>query len=509
MTRRPIRRALLSVHDKTGLADLGKGLVAHGVELLSTGGTAAALRAAGLPVTEVAEVTGAPEILDGRVKTLHPAVHGGILAKRDDPAHMATLAEHKLPPIDLVVVNLYPFEATLASGADFKACVEQIDVGGPAMVRAAAKNHDGVAVLVDAADYPAVLEQLAAGGTDDAFRRRMAAKAFATTASYDAAIAGWLARETAEPFPERIVLAGRRRQLLRYGENPHQRAAWYATGQGSAALAGAVQLQGKELSYNNLNDADAALALVGELTEPGCVIVKHANPCGVALGANAADAYRKALATDPTSAFGGIVAFNRPLDEATAKAVTQIFTEVVIAPGADEAARALFAAKTNLRLLLLEQALDTSPYELRTLAGGFLIQERDTAPLVPADLTVVTRREPSNTELADLLFAWTVVKHAKSNAIVLAYDRTTVGIGMGQTSRVDAVRQAATRAGRRPCVVASDAFFPFPDGLEAAIATGATAAIQPGGSVKDDDVIATADKAGIAMVFTGVRHFRH
>jgi phosphoribosylaminoimidazolecarboxamide formyltransferase/IMP cyclohydrolase len=516
MPLRPIRRALLSVSDKTGLVELAQRLAAKGVELVSTGGTARALREAGIAVRDVSEVTGAPEILDGRVKTLHPGVHGGILARRDLPAHLATLDEHGLPPIDLVVVNLYPFEATLASGADFAACVEQIDVGGPAMIRAAAKNHDGVAVVVDPADYEALLAELVVkGGTEGALRRRLAAKAFARTAAYDAAIGTWLAREIGEEFPERVVLAGERRQLLRYGENPHQRAAFYATGAQPMGLAAASQLQGKELSFNNLNDTDAALALVTELAEPAVAIIKHANPCGVAVGGTVAEAYRKALACDPVSAFGGIVACNRPLDEEAAAEISKIFTEVVIAPGVDEAAKALFATKPNLRLLTLDELPDpiAMGHDIRWLMGGFLTQDRDTARLQPTQLHIATQRAPSEAELADLLFAWKVVKHVKSNAIVLARGGATVGIGMGQTSRVDAVHLAARRAGQhagsRPCVVASDAFFPFPDGLLAAIEAGATAAIQPGGSVRDHEVIEAADKAGIAMVFTGIRHFRH
>jgi phosphoribosylaminoimidazolecarboxamide formyltransferase/IMP cyclohydrolase len=516
MPFRPIRRALLSVHDKTGLAELGQRLAAKGVELVSTGGTAAALRTAGVPVIEVSALTGAPEILDGRVKTLHPGVHGGILARRDDAAHLTTLAEHGLAPIDLVVVNLYPFEATIASGADFAACIEQIDVGGPAMIRAAAKNHDGVTVVVEPGDYAEVIAAVeAVGGTEAPLRRRLAAKAFARTAAYDGAIAGWFARETGEEFPERVVLAGTRRSLLRYGENPHQRAAFYATGGEPMGLARARQLQGKELSFNNLNDTDAALALVAEFAEPAVAIIKHANPCGVAVGADVAEAYAKALACDPLSAFGGVVACNRPLDAVAARAITAIFTEVVIAPGADEEARALFAAKANLRLLNLDTLPDPirAGHDIKWLAGGFLAQDRDTAKLLGTELRTVTRRAPTDAELADLRFAWTVVKHVKSNAIALARDGATVGIGMGQTSRVDAVhlaiRRAGEHAGSRPCVVASDAFFPFADGLEAAIAAGATAAIQSGGSVRDAEVITAADRAGIAMVFTGIRHFRH
>ena len=516
MTFRPIRRALLSVHDKAGLVDFARGLAEKGVELVSTGGTAAAMRDAGLPVVEVSTVSGAPEILDGRVKTLHPAVHAGILARRDDPAHLETLDRQGLPPIDLVVVNLYPFEAAVASGAEFAACIEQIDVGGPAMIRAAAKNHDGVAVVVDPADYAAVAEAVTAtGGTESGLRRTLAAKAFARTAAYDAAIAAWLAHATGDTFPERLVLAGTRQSVLRYGENPHQRAAFYATGHSRTGLAAAQQLQGKALSFNNLNDTDAALALVSEIAEPAVAIIKHANPCGVAIGATVLEAYHKALACDPLSAFGGIVACNRPLDGEAASEITRIFTEVVIAPGVEAAARDIFRLKPALRLLTLDALPDpvAAGPEVKWLMGGFLVQDRDTARLLPSELRVATQRQPTPGELADLLFAWQVVRHVKSNAIVLARAGATVGIGMGQTSRVDAVQIAVKRAaentGSRPCVVASEAFFPFADGLLAAIEAGATAAIQPGGSQRDGEVIEAADKAGIAMLFTGVRHFRH
>lgn len=516
MTFRTIRRALLSVHDKAGLVEFARGLAEKGVELVSTGGTGRALREAGLAVVEVSAISGAPEILDGRVKTLHPAVHAGILARRDEPAHLATLVEQGLPEVDLVVVNLYPFEATLASGADFAACIEQIDVGGPAMIRAAAKNHDGVVVIVDPGDYAAVAEAVSAtGGTEASLRRTLAAKAFARTAAYDAAIASWFAHSTGETFPERLVLSGTRQSSLRYGENPHQRAAFYATGQVRMGLAAAQQLQGKELSYNNLNDTDAALGLVAEFAEPAVAIIKHANPCGVALGATIVEAYRRALACDPLSAFGGIVACNRPLDGEAASEISRIFTEVVIAPGVEATARDIFRLKPALRLLTLETLPDrvAAGPEVRWLLGGFLIQDRDTARLQLGELRVATQRQPTPEELTDLLFAWQVVRHVKSNAIVLARGGATIGIGMGQTSRVDAVqiavRRAAEHTGTRPCVVASEAFFPFADGLVAAIDAGATAAIQPGGSQRDGEVIEAADKAGIAMVFTGVRHFRH
>ena len=513
MTLRPVRRALLSAHDKTGIVALAERLHALAVELLSTGGTARVLRDAGLPVREIAELTGFPEILDGRVKTLHPAVHAGLLARRDDPQHSATLVAHRLAPIDLLVVNLYPFEATVASGAGPAACIEQIDIGGPAMLRAAAKNHDGVAVLVDPADYAELLDALAAeGGTRGELRRRLAAKAFAQTAAYDAAIASWLSGES---WPERLVLAGRLRQTMRYGENPHQQAALYATLPARPGVTTARQVQGKALSWNNLNDTDAAFELVAELAEPAVVIVKHAGPCGAAVAATLSEAWRKALAGDPQSAFGGIVACNRPLDAATGAGIADIFTEVVIAPAAEPAALARLAGKPALRVLLTDALPDPqAPGRLvRSLAGGLLVQDRDRLVAAGEPWRVVTRRAPSAAEQADLHFAWTVVKHVRSNAIVLAADGATLGIGGGQTSRVDAVWVAAHKAARSghrgPRVAASDAFFPFADGLEAAIAAGATAVIQPGGSVRDSEVIAAADAAGVAMVFTGTRHFRH
>jgi phosphoribosylaminoimidazolecarboxamide formyltransferase/IMP cyclohydrolase len=511
----PIRRALLSVHDKTGLVELARALRAAGVALVATGGTARALAAAGVEASEVGEVTGAPEILDGRVKTLHPRVHGGILARRDSPAHMRTLEEHGIRPIDLVVVDLYPFERTLAAGAPFADCVEQIDIGGPAMIRAAAKNHDAVAVVVDPADHGALLAAVGQGGTDLALRRRLAAKAFALTAAYDAAIAGWLARATGEVLPQRLTVAGRRRQLLRYGENPHQRAAFYVTSDEGPGVAMARQVQGKEPSYNNLNDADAALELVAEFERPAVAIIKHATPCGVACAADLAEAHQRAVAADPVSAFGGIVACNRRLDRATAERITKIFTEVVVALDADEAALARLAGRPNLRLLLTGGLPDPRRPGLvvRSLRGGFLAQERDTGAVDEANLRVVTRRAPAAAEREDLLFAWRVAKHVRSNAIVLARGGATVGIGAGQTSRLEAVEiavQKALRLGHAgACVLASDAFFPFADGVEAAIPAGVTAVIQPGGSVRDGEVVAAADAAGIAMLFTGMRHFRH
>jgi len=514
---RPVRRALLSVSDKAGLLELAQGLAARGVVLVSTGNSAGMLREAGLEVAEVAEVTGSPEMLGGRVKTLHPRIHGGILGKRGDAGHVAEMEAHGIAPIDLVVVNLYPFEATVARGASFEDTVEQIDVGGPAMIRAAAKNHGDVAVLTDPADYPALLAELEArGGTTGEFRRGLARKAFARTAEYDAAISAWMAG--GDPAPAFRALTGRLSQTLRYGENPHQRAAFYRGGEARAGVATARQLQGKELSYNNIADTDAAYELAAEFGggDAACVIVKHANPCGVALGGSLVEAHGKALACDATSAFGGIVAVNRPLDGAAAEAIARVFTEVVIAPDADEEARAVFARKGNLRLLLAGGLPDARAPGLmwKQVAGGFLVQDRDAGALDPGALRVVTKRAPTEEEMRDLLFAWKVAKHVKSNAIVLAQGGATVGIGAGQMSRVDSVRIAARKMGEMATppgapVLASDAFFPFADGLLAAAEAGVRAAIQPGGSMRDGEVIAAADEAGLAMVFTDMRHFRH
>ena len=522
----PVRRALISVWDKSGLVPFARRLADGGVELVSTGGSALALRDAGLAVRDVAEVTGFPEMLDGRVKTLHPMIHGALLARRDDAAHMAALAAQGIAPIDLVVVNLYPFEATVASGASHAECVENIDIGGPAMIRAAAKNHADVAVLVEPGDGDAVLAAIEArGGTGLALRQRLAARAYALTAAYDAAVAGWLARTAGEDAPARRAFVGRLAQRLRYGENPHQRAAFYLDGSARPGVATARQLQGKELSYNNINDTDAAFELAAELdpARPAAVIVKHANPCGVAMAPSLAEAYARAYDCDRISAFGGIVALNRPLDGPTAERIAEIFTEVVIAPGADEAARAVFAAKRNLRLLLTGSLPDPAASRLawRQVAGGFLVQDHDTGRIAPDGLRTVTKRAPTEAERADMAFAWRVAKHVKSNAVVYAKGGATVGIGAGQMSRVDSTRIAARKAEEmaaalglpRPptmgAVVASDAFFPFADGLIAAAEAGATAVIQPGGSVRDDEVIAAADQRGIAMVFTGMRHFRH
>ncbi len=525
-----IRRALISVSDKAGLAEFARALAGHGIEILSTGGSAMTLRDADVAVTEVSDHTGFPEIMDGRVKTLHPKVHGGILARRDEDSHRAAMAAHDIAPIDLVVVNLYPFEATLAAGADFATCVENIDIGGPAMVRAAAKNHDFVTVVTDPLDYAAVTAELSthAGATSLALRRRLAAAAYAHTAAYDAAIAGWLAAQQGETFPARVVFAGRRQQVLRYGENPHQAAAVYAGGAARPGVASAEQLQGKELSYNNLNDTDAAFELVAEFSPPGfdrpaVAIIKHANPCGVALADTLAEAYGRALACDPVSAFGGIIAVNRPLDAETAGEIGKLFAEVVIAPAIEPAAREILADKKNLRLLVTGTMPDAGApgMTMKSLAGGFLMQTRDDGRIDAAALKVVSKRTPSAAEIADMIFAFRVAKHVKSNAIVYARDGATVGIGAGQMSRVDSARIAAWKAreaagapgadnrGTEGSVVASDAFFPFADGLMAAVDAGATAVIQPGGSVRDDEVIAAANGAGIAMVFTGMRHFRH
>jgi phosphoribosylaminoimidazolecarboxamide formyltransferase/IMP cyclohydrolase len=518
-----IRRALISVSDKAGLLGFATALAARGVEILSTGGTATALRAAGLAVVEVSDHTGFPEILDGRVKTLVPQIHGGILARRDRPTHLAELEEHGIAPIDLVVSNLYPFEATLAGGAGFADCVENIDIGGPALTRAAAKNHDFVAIVTEPGQYDAVLAELAAhGGTSLALRRKLAGEAFARTAAYDAAIAAWLAGERGEAFPARVTLSGSLRQTLRYGENPHQQAAFYVNGD-RKGIATARQIQGKELSYNNLNDTDAAFECVAEFEQPTVVILKHANPCGVASAADLASAWDLALRCDPESAFGGIIAVNRTLDEATAAKVAAIFSEVIIAPDATEAAIAALARKKNLRLLLTGGLPDpaASGMGFRSVAGGFLMQSRDAGRVARGDLKVVTKRQPSQAELDDLIFAFRICKHVKSNAIIYAKDGATVGIGAGQMSRVNSSRiaawkaeDAAHKAGLSQSlaigsVVASDAFFPFADGLEAAVAAGATAVIQPGGSIRDAEVIAAADKAGVAMVLTGMRHFRH
>ena len=523
----PIRRALLSVSDKTGLIPFAAKLVSLGIELVSTGGTAKVLASAGLPVSEVSSVTGFPEIMDGRVKTLHPRIHGGLLGVRANPDHRHAMEAHDIVPIGLAIVNLYPFERTVAEGASWNDAVENIDVGGPAMIRAAAKNHEDVTVVVDPSDYDAVLEELVAQANQTSLRtrRRLAAKAFARTASYDAAISQWFGKEADEPFASYFVTGGEKLQQLRYGENPHQAAALYAVPGERYGVTAARQVQGKELSYNNINDTDAALECLAEFANAeaaACVIVKHANPCGVAVDGSLAGAYRKALHCDPLSAFGGIIALNRRLDAAAAREITQLFTEVIVVPSADEEALKIVAGKKSLRLLLLdERPMSGCGLSVRSVGGGLLVQTADRASVDDMPVKVVTKRAPSERELSDLRFAFRVAKHVKSNAIVYAKNGATVGIGAGQMSRVDSARiavrkseDAAKASGLgesaiRGSVVASDAFFPFADGLLQAAEAGATAVIQPGGSVKDEEIIRAADDAGLAMVFTGVRHFRH
>jgi phosphoribosylaminoimidazolecarboxamide formyltransferase/IMP cyclohydrolase len=518
-----ITRALISVSDKTGLIPFARALREKNIELLSTGGTFRALQEAGIAVTEVSAHTGFPEMMDGRVKTLHPRVHGGILARRDD--HADAMREHDIPPIDLVVVNLYPFEATVAAGKPFEDCVENIDIGGPAMIRSAAKNHDFVTVVVDSSDYETVMAELVLhrGATTLATRRRLAGKAYARTAAYDTAISAWFAAQHGETLPDRFAMAGTLQQRMRYGENPHQEAALYRDGSSRPGVATARQLQGKELSYNNLADADAALELVAEFERPAVAIIKHANPCGVAEGQSIGAAYARALACDPVSAFGGIIAVNQELDAETAEEIAKLFAEVIIAPSISEAAQAVLATKKNLRVLATHTLPDPAAPGLivKAIAGGFLLQSRDTGRITLGSLKVVTKRQPTHAELNDMLFAFRVAKHVKSNAIVYAKDGATVGIGAGQMSRVDSSRIAAWKAGEAAAaaklaapltqgsVVASDAFFPFADGMIAAADAGATAIIQPGGSMRDAEVIAAADERGLAMVFTEIRHFRH
>ncbi|MBL4750953.1 MAG: bifunctional phosphoribosylaminoimidazolecarboxamide formyltransferase/IMP cyclohydrolase [Amylibacter sp.] len=523
-----IRRALLSVSDKTGLVDLATALNASGVELLSTGGTAKAIRDAGLPVKDVSEITNFPEMMDGRVKTLHPMVHGGLLALRNNADHKAAMDEHGIGAIDLLVVNLYPFEATVAAGGAYDDCIENIDIGGPAMIRAASKNHGFVVTVVDVEDYAGLLEEMQAHdvGTTLAYRQKMAQIAYARTAAYDAAVSTWMAGAIGEEQPRRRAIAGTHVQTLRYGENPHQSASFYSDGSTRAGVSTAVQLQGKALSYNNINDTDAAYELVAEFDPadgPACAIIKHANPCGVARGATLAEAYKAAFDCDRTSAFGGIIALNQTLDAATAEQIVEIFTEVVIAPSISDEAKAIFASKKNLRLLETGGLPDihTGGQVWKQVSGGYLIQDRDNGFIRLDDLKVVTKRAPTDDELRDLLFAWKVAKHVKSNAIIYVKDQATVGVGAGQMSRVDSTRIAARKSQdmadamglaaplTKGSVVASDAFFPFSDGLLTAAEAGATAVIQPGGSMRDDEVIKAADEAGLAMVYTGMRHFRH
>ncbi|HEY8191670.1 MAG TPA: bifunctional phosphoribosylaminoimidazolecarboxamide formyltransferase/IMP cyclohydrolase [Alphaproteobacteria bacterium] len=520
-----IRRALISVSDKTGIAAFAQQLTAHGVEIISTGGTAKELINAGMKVRDIAEFTGFPEIMEGRVKTLHPKVHGGILARRDSDIHLKAMNNNAIQPIDLVVVNLYPFASVVTGGGSYEDCIENIDIGGVALIRASAKNHDFVTIVTDPQDYAKIIDDMKAndGGVTYGLRRTLAAHAFAITATYDSDISNWFAAQTGGEFLRRISFAGELKQTLRYGENPHQNAALYIDRSARPGVCTATQLQGKELSYNNLNDTDAAFELVAEFDEPAVAIIKHANPCGVATGRDCLGAYRRALICDPVSAFGGIIALNRPLDAATAQEIIKIFSEVIIAPSVDDAAREILKNKTNLRVLTTGVLPDPAQRRLavKTIAGGLLVQDADHGRVMPEDFKVVTKRAPTQKEIEDMLFAFRVAKHVKSNAIVYVKDKAAVGIGAGQMSRIDSTRIAAHKAAEAAAkkglpapltvgsVVASDAFFPFPDGLIAAAEAGATAVIQPGGSVKDVDVIAAADERGLAMAFTNMRHFRH
>jgi phosphoribosylaminoimidazolecarboxamide formyltransferase/IMP cyclohydrolase len=515
-----MKRALISVSDKTGILELAQALVRHEIEIVSTGGTAKLLEENRIPVTGISDITGFPEIMDGRVKTLHPNIHGGLLAIRSNESHMRAIQELGIQPIDYVIVNLYPFQATIEKpDVTLEDAIENIDIGGPSMLRAAAKNYQDVLVVVDAADYPAVIEHLEQGKPFTREERlAFAAKVFRHTAAYDALVSQYLTKQTGVEYPERITLTYEKAQDLRYGENPHQSAAFYREpSAGKHTIAGARQLHGKELSYNNINDANAALAIVQEFAEPAVVAVKHTNPCGVGIAGTIFDAYMKAYEADPVSIFGGIVALNRPVDKATAQKMAEIFLEIIIAPSFDADALDILTQKKNLRLLEVSQeptggipALG-EPKTLLKVNGGLLIQDVDTQTLQPADLKVVTKRQPTDEEMKQLLFAWTVVKHVKSNAIVLAKDNCTVGVGAGQMNRVGAAKIAIEQAGERAkgAVLASDAFFPMSDTVEAAASAGITAIIQPGGSIKDADSIAAADEAGIAMVFTGIRHFKH
>ncbi len=523
-----IRTALLSVSDKTGIVEFARGLHERGVRLLSTGGTHKALAAEGLPVIDVSEITGFPEIMDGRVKTLHPKVHGGLLSIRDDAEHVEAMTAHGIEAIDLAVINLYPFEQVRQAGGDYPTTVENIDIGGPAMIRASAKNHAYVTVVTDAADYPAVIAALSEndGQTTYALRQKLAAKAYARTAAYDAAISNWFAEALEIEMPAYRVVGGALKEAMRYGENPHQAAGFYVTGDNRPGVATATLLQGKQLSYNNINDTDAAFELVAEFPAengPACAIIKHANPCGVATGSSLVEAYKRALACDSVSAFGGIIALNQILDAATATEIVKLFTEVIIAPDVTDEAKAIIAAKPNLRLLTTGALPDPRARGLmaKTVSGGLLVQTRDNIMVEDLDLKVVTKRAPTAVELEDMKFAFKIAKHVKSNAVIYAKDGQTAGIGAGQMSRVDSARIAALKAEdaakalglsaplTKGSAVASEAFYPFADGLLAAIAAGATAVIQPGGSMRDEEVIAAADEHGVAMVFTGVRHFRH
>ena len=524
----PVRRALISVSNKKGLVDLAMALTAGGIEICSTGGSAKVMKNAGIPVKDVATITNFPEMMDGRLKTLHPNVHGGLLALRNNPGHLASMKEHGISGIDLLIVNLYPFEDTVVEGGDYHACIENIDIGGPAMIRAGAKNNAFVTTIVDIDDYAELIAELSnfESCTRLAFRQKMAHRAYARTAAYDAVVSQWFANNLNDNKPRRVTFSGKLAQELRYGENPHQRASFYVDGSGRAGVANAIQHQGKELSYNNINDTDAAFELASEFgskSGPACAIIKHANPCGVARGKTLLEAYCRAYDCDRTSAFGGIIAFNQALDEETAHMITKIFTEVVIAPDATGQAIKAFSKKPNLRLLTTGEMADPTRADqmIRQVSGGFLLQEKDSVHLDFKKLNVVTKRQPSEIEMTDMIFAWTVAKHVKSNAIIYVKNRATVGVGAGQMSRVDSCRIAARKSLdmaeqlklshplTQGSVVASDAFFPFADGLLTVAAAGATAVIQPGGSMKDDEIIASADEAGLAMVFTGTRHFRH
>ena len=521
MSDTPIARALISVSDKTGLVEFATNLARHKIRLLSTGGSAKILKDAGLAVTEVSDHTGFPEIMDGRVKTLHPTIHGGILAKRDNSKHRIAMESHDISPIDMVIVNLYPFVETLKSGADYDSCIENIDIGGPAMLRAAAKNHEYITVSSDPDEYESIIAALDAnnGMTNIELRKFLARATFARTAAYDSAISNWLAKEQGDICPKRLTVAGKRKLKCRYGENPHQEAGLYITPDRRIGVANSKQIQGKELSYNNINDADAAFELVSEFERPAIVIVKHANPCGVAEADKIIDAWKPALACDPISAFGGIIALNRKLEADIATELCQIFLEVIIAPTISDEARKILSTKNNLRILLTGSMPDPADKSLsfKSISGGMLVQTRDWGQITKDDLEIVTKRQPSEQEINDMLFAWKVAKHTKSNAIIYCRNNATVGVGAGQMSRIDSAKIAATKSesqqtstgGCQGSVVASDAFFPFADGLIAAISAGATAAIQPGGSIRDDEVIAAANKAGIAMAYTKMRHFRH
>ena len=512
-----IKTALISVSDKTGLVEFAKFLASKNIEILSTGGTAKALQDAGVPVKEVSEHTGFPEMLDGRVKTLHPKIHGGLLGRRGIAEHEKAMKEHEISPIDLVIINLYPFEATVAKGASYDDCIENIDIGGPAMVRSAAKNHESVTIIVEPEDYELVKAEIEQNqATTLETRKKLAAKAYARTAAYDAAISSWFAKELGEPYGKRATISGELKQSLRYGENPHQKAAFYVNNNADFGIATAKQLQGKELSYNNINDTDAAFELVSEFDEPAIAIIKHANPCGVAVSENIAEAYKKALACDPVSAYGGIIAANRELDVATVKAIGNLFAEVIIAPSASQEAINILSQKKNLRLLITGgmPKKDRNELTAKLVSGGFLLQDRDNVKVSESMVKTASNRQPSEQEIKDMIFAFTVAKHVKSNAIVIAKNLATIGIGAGQMSRVDSVRIACWKAeeaklSTKGAVLASDAFFPFDDNVHNAAKAGIVALIQPGGSIRDDEVIKAADSYDMAMVMTGVRHFRH